>query len=87
MSTVIIVEVAMPIRREYVAKKPHTCNSCKKDIAVGDGYIQWVTPPWNDYEADVDDDGRTIGFLRDRKDRHWYTERYHFDCIYGEYSW
>jgi len=68
------------IEREQTARQQHQCVACPEPIKPGERYVVVAIPPWLDYEADVDDEGRMIGFLRDPADRQWTTMRYHMRC-------
>lgn len=71
------------IRRIYTARKSYKCQWCGKEICKGSEYESFIVPPWENYEADVDDDtGRTIGYLLPEDQRKWITDRYHLDCTY-----
>lgn len=74
--------------RKMKARKEYQCNGCKKPILPGQEYIRMVNPAWNDYEGDVDDEGRSIAFLRSEEERGFTTLRFHDGCDlvywYGE---
>jgi hypothetical protein len=43
-----------------VASKEHTCSECNTTINKGERYDVEIIPPWEQYESDLDDEGRTI---------------------------
>lgn len=74
----LMAEMTMP-----VAIKEYKCDgACGKPILKGERYIKEASPPWEDFEGDVDDDGRPIAILREESERKWYITRYHEECHY-----
>jgi hypothetical protein len=71
---------AIVIHNEFKAKKDYQSNCCKNDISAGENYIRLTIPPWEDVEGDVDENGRSIYFLRAEEDRRWGIMRFHIDC-------
>jgi hypothetical protein len=59
------------------ARKEYVCDLCHKLIGVGETYLRQADPAWEDYEADVDEEGRPVGYLRAPEERKWMVHRYH----------
>ncbi len=64
----------------FHASRDYKCNDCGEEIEKGSEYIRLAIPPWEDYEGDVDDEGRSIYYLLPENERRWYTLRYHKFC-------
>lgn len=43
-----------------VARKEYTCEVCKEPIKVGEKYWRDTIAPWQNVEADADDEGKTV---------------------------
>lgn len=71
--------------RTQRARKQYECDGCDEPILKGQVYDCFVTPAWQDFELDVNDEGRTIAILRDRDERRWQTNRYHPECFDQRY--
>jgi len=77
-----------PMESTQRARKDHgqCAAGCGEEIREGQAYIRLAWPAWMDYEADVDEEGRPIGWLRPEGERHWQVIKMHYpDCFYNLY--
>jgi hypothetical protein len=70
----------MVMHADYHAAKEHKCAGCPRGIKVGELHAKVTIPPWEDYDGDVDDEGRPIAYLLPPSERRWHILRFHLEC-------
>jgi hypothetical protein len=75
-----------PFEAKHTATKEYVCDYCRELIESGQMYVRATNPAWLDYEADVDSEGRPVGYLRPEGERQWAVIRVHSGNCYWDYQ-